>query len=130
MSRELRIEVLDALFEDRDNYKRIVAEAVASLHPCIVFLDPDTGLQPPTSRLKLAHVLDSELKYIWDKLHVGDVIVCYQHRTNRNAQDWIEPKRKQFEKALGLPCGNAKVAHGHEIASDVVFYYCYKGPSE
>ena len=130
LSCELRIEVLDSLFEDLDNYKRIITEAITGQHPCIVFLDPDISLQPPGSLPRLEHVLDSELKYIWDKLHVGDVIVFYQHQTNRNAQDWIKPKREQFEKALGLPCGSVKVARGHKIASDVVFYYCCKGTNE
>lgn len=107
----------------------MVTEAISGQRPCIVFLDPDTGLQPPNSPPKLSHVLDSELKYMWDKLHVGDIMVCYQHQTNRNAQEWIEPKREQFEKALELPHDSVKVAKGQEIASDVVFYYCSKEAS-
>ena len=126
LSSKPRIEVLVSPFEDRDKYKRIITNAIAGQHPCIVFLDPDTGLQPPKSPAGLEHVLDSELKYIWGRMPVGDVLVFYQHRTNRNGQDWIEPKREQFEKALGLPCGSAKVAHGLKIARDVAFYYCRK----
>jgi hypothetical protein len=126
LSSEPRIEVIDSLFENRNQYKMVIADAITGQHPCIVFLDPDTGLQPPSSPPKLEHVLDSELMYIWDKMHVSDVIVFYQHQTSRNGQEWIKSKREQFEKALGLPCESVKVAHGHKIASDVVFYYCRK----
>jgi hypothetical protein len=126
LSSELQIEVLDSLFDNRDTYLKNIAEAIGGQHPCIVFLDPDTGLQPPSSSPKFDHVLDSELKYIWDKILVSDVLVFYQHQTNRNGQDWIIPKRKQFEDALGLPYGSAKVAYGPKIASDVAFYYCRK----
>ena len=125
---ELRIEVIDSPFEDRIQYKQAVVDIIARQHPCIVFLDPDTGLEP-AGRPGLEHVLDSELEYIWNKMAVGDVLVFYQHQTNRNGQPWIEPKRKQFEKALRLPSGSAKVATGSEIASDVAFYYCRKGAS-
>ena len=125
---EPKIEVLDSLFEDRGQYKQAVTDAVARQHPCIVFLDPDTGLEPD-GRPGFEHVLDSELEYIWNKMSVGDVLVFYQHQTNRNGQPWIEPKRNQFEKALKLPSGSAKVAVGSEIAgaSDVAIYYCRKG---
>lgn len=118
------IAVLDLLFEDRDQYKQAVVDAiVAGQHPCIVFLDPDIGLEPPRSSPGLEHVLDSELNYIWNRMQNGDVLVFYQHKTNRKRQPWIEEKRKQFEQALRLPCGSAKVALS-EIASDVAFYYC------
>jgi len=127
LSSILQIKVLDSLFENRDEYKRKIAEAIRGPHPCIIFLDPDTGLQPSNSSPKLEHVLASELKYIWGEIPVGDLLVLYQHRTNRNRQDWIEPKRKQFEMALGLPCGGAKVANElPKNMSDVAFYYCRK----
>ncbi|MCX5998107.1 MAG: hypothetical protein NTU41_00535 [Chloroflexi bacterium] len=126
LSCEPRIEILDSLFEDRGQYKQAIADAVVGEHPCIVFLDPDTGLEP-RCRNTFKHVLDSELEYVWNKMAVGDVLAFYQHQTNRNGQPWIKPKREQFEKALRLPRGSAKVAFGSKIASDVVIYYCRKG---
>ena len=56
----------------------------------------------------------------------GDVLVFYQHKTNRNRQPWIEPKRVQFEHALGLESGEAKLAWGPTIVCDVAFFYCHK----
>jgi len=124
---EPRIEVLNSPFEDRGQYKQVIINKVAHQHPCIVFLDPDTGLEPD-SRAGFEHVLDSELEYVWDKMVVGDVLAFYQHQTNRNSQPWIEPKRKQFEKALKAERNSAKVAVGSEIAGarDVAIFYCCK----
>lgn len=120
-----RIDVLDAPFANRDQYMRLVLDAISDRsdgHACIVFLDPDTGLQPTHPGSK--HVLDTELRGIWNTMRSGDLIVVYQHQTNRSGQPWVEPKRWQFEAALGLPSGGVKVAHGRSIARDVVFFYC------
>ena len=54
------------------------------------------------------------------------MLVFYQHKVNRNAAPWIEPKKAQFEKALGLKAGGAKLAGAPGIASDVVFFYIQK----
>ena len=127
LSDKPRIEVLEAPFVDRRKYSEAVLGAIARRHEaeaCVVFLDPDTGLAPRTARFE--HVLDSELIEIWQHMLPGDVLVFYQHQTNRNATPWIQPKREQFEKALGLSPGTAKVATGMAIARDVAFFYCCK----
>jgi hypothetical protein len=49
-----------------------------------------------------------------------------QHKTNRKKDaSWIDSKQKQFEGALGLPIGAAKMARG-ERATDVVFFFAQK----
>jgi len=124
---EPRVEVIDSSFKDRGQYEQVIINEVARQHPCIVFLDPDTGLEPDSGP-KPEHVLASELEHIWNNMVTGDVLAFYQHQTNRNGQPWIEPKRKQFEKALKLAGGSVKVAVGSEItgARDVAIYYCQK----
>ena len=124
---EPRVEVIDSPFQDRDRYRQVIIDEVARQHPCIVFLDPDTGLEPDR-RPGLEHVLASEVEHIWNNMVTGDVLAFYQHQTNRNGRPWIEPKRKQFEKALKLARGSVKVAVGSEIAGarDVAIYYCQK----
>jgi len=124
---EPRVEVIDSPFEDRDQYEQVITVEVARQHPCIVFLDPDTGLEPD-GRPGFEHVLDSELEWVWNKMITGDVLAFYQHQTNRNGQPWVEPKRKQFENALKLARGSVKVARGSKIAGahDVAIYYCQK----
>jgi len=89
-----------------------------------VFLDPDTGLEP--SKPDFKHTVESELAGIWSRMQKGDVLVFYQHRTNRNGTPWIKPKLSQFERALGLPPGMTKLARGPALASDVVFFYVQK----
>jgi len=95
--------------------------------PCIIFLDPDTGLQPPKSKPNLKHVLESELKQIWkEAVRVNDVLVFYQHKAgHKKGESWIKPKKEQFESALHLCNGAAKLARG-EAATDVVFFFAKK----
>jgi hypothetical protein len=59
-------------------------------------------------------------------MHAGDVLVLYQHQTNRAGTPWVVPKRRQLERALELPTGVAKVARALEIAKDVAFIFCRK----
>jgi hypothetical protein len=127
LSADPRIEVVEAKFADRGQYTEAVLRAIASRpngEACVVFLDPDTGLAPRRPLLK--HALESELTDIWHHMSVGDVLVFYQHQTNRNGEPWIKLKLEQFERALGLPLGMAKVAVGTAIARDVALFYCCK----
>jgi hypothetical protein len=122
-----RIELLASPFEDRQCYIEKIVQALnirRCKETCVVFLDPDTGLEPRKPNLN--HVLESELAEIWCHLIPGDILVFYQHQTNKKGEPWIEQKREQFENALGLARGVAKVAVGSTIASDVAFFYCRK----
>jgi len=120
---EVRVTVFDPVFQDRTTY----LPAVLALLPafaqarCIVFLDPDTGLEPQTPSFD--HVLASEARAIWDAMKEGDVFAFYQHQTNRAGQSWIEPKRDQLAMALGIAVESVKMASGRKIAQDVVFFY-------
>jgi hypothetical protein len=123
----LEIELLEMPLDDRASFARHVALAIESMAgdgPNLVFLDPDTGLQP--QRPNLTHVLDEELAAVHASLAPGDLLVLYQHETNRRGQPWVSEKREQFENVLGLPRGTAKVASGSEIAGDLALYYCVK----
>jgi hypothetical protein len=122
-----QIEVIADTFSDRREYLRTVTYRIQARPnvPCIVFLDPDTGLEPQTPGFE--HVLNAELADVWKVLQPGDVLVFYQHQTNRNGQQWVEPKKEQFEQALGLSAGAAKIARSEKISRDVVFFYVQKG---
>ena len=120
------IEVVFDTFADRAEYHRIVINRIRSREqlPGIVFLDPDTGLEPRAAGLE--HVLEAELAKLWHELQRGELLVFYQHQTNRNGAPWIEPKKQQFERALGVLAGVSKVARAEKIARDVVFFYVQK----
>ena len=102
ISSKIRVTVFDPVFEDRPTH----LQAVLALLPafgrerCIVFLDPDTGLE--SRKPGPAHVLESELAAIWREMGPDDVLVLYQHQTNRDGTPWIESKKVQFEAALEL----------------------------
>ena len=119
-----QLKVLDALFSDRDAYPECVLTAIRTLpERAIIFLDPDTGLEPPKSRADLKHVLETELCEIWHALRRGDLLVLYQHQTNMAGRPWVEEKQTQFETAIGLEPGGSKLAQGREIARDVAFFF-------
>jgi hypothetical protein len=120
------VEVLTDVLLNRNEYHQIVIERIRrrAATPGIVFLDPDTGLESQTASLD--HVLDRELAEIWSELKIDDILVLYQHQTNRNGQPWIATKKQQFEQALGLSSTAAKLARSERIARDVVFFYAQK----
>lgn len=123
---EATVEVIEDLFESRKSYLDVVLNRMHARPPVpgIVFLDPDTGLAP--SRPGRKHVLDKELTEIWKELRTGDLLVFYQHRTNRKGAPWIDEKKAQFERAIGLVPGASKVAWAPSIAKDVVFFFARK----
>ena len=127
-----RVKVITTVFVDRALYTQRVLRSIraAGNDRCLVFLDPDTGLEPDNGKPGLEHVRESELLTIWRALRKGDLLVFYQHRTNRRNEEWIEPKRKQFERALRLPDGRAKVAHERTTEPKVkvafAFFYVQK----
>jgi len=124
---EIQIEALEDALTDRDEYLQIVLDRIRGRPnvPGIVLLDPDTGLEPQ-GKPGLEHVLESELTKIWHALVPGDLLVFYQHQTNRRGEPWIELKKAQFERALGLRPGRAKLARAPRIAPDVAFFFAEK----
>ena len=121
--------VLDTPFSssDRSGYLQQILVQIGSLpRPAIVFLDPDTGLEP-NGKAGPQHVRQNELRAIWDALRHDDVLVFYQH--SKRSHSWIEDRQAQFEKTLGLESNGSKVAQGKELASDVAFFYSCKMPN-
>ena len=123
---QAKVIVLDAPFESRNRsgYLQQILVRVGGLpRPVIIFLDPDTGLEP-NGKAGLQHVFQSELLAIWNVLRHDDLLVFYQH--SMRSHSWIEDKQAQFEKALGLEPNGSKVAQGKEMAPGVAFFYSRK----
>jgi len=123
---EIQVHVFDTVLDDRKVYLSESLKFIKRFQDsnAVVFLDPDTGLEP--KRPGLQHVLELEAKTIYDNLTRGDVFVFYQHQTNRSGKPWIEPKREQLARALNRELTNLKIAYGQLVARDVAFYYCTK----
>ena len=123
---EVPVHVFDNVIADRKVYLSASLRFIQRFQDSntVVFLDPDTGLEP--KRHGLQHVLESEAKTIYDNLMKGDIFAFYQHQTNLNGRPWIEPKRKQLARVLNIDLNNLKIAYGQFVARDVAFYYCTK----
>ena len=92
---------------------------------CVVFLDPDTGLEPNGGG-DAKHVLESEALAFWNALPQGSVFVFYQHETNKAGKPWIEDKRAQLADAIRIPIEKLGVVSSPKIAKDVVLFYASK----
>jgi len=125
-----QIEVMTEPFGDRASYQSKILERIhrRPQFPGIVFLDPDTGLEPP-GRGRPEHVLESEVSEIWRNLRSGDVLALYQHQTNRNGSPCIEPKRGQLARVLTVGPSRVRVAKSPGIAEDVVLFFVEKNVS-
>lgn len=123
---KIKVSVFDRKFDDRIDYEKTVIDFINNYSGsrCVLFLDPDTGLEPAKPDLK--HVLSSEARSLFQAIKPDDVFVFYQHKTNRNGQPWIEPKKVQLAASLVVENSEIKIAHSPKIAHDVVFYYIKK----
>ena len=123
----VRTTVFDVPFENRTEYHASVTRLIRTFEQerCLVFLDPDTGLEPQNNA-GLEHVLDAEVQMVWDSMKASDVLVFYQHQTNRSGQPWIGPKRLQLAEALGVDGKRVLVGKAPQIARDVVLFYVTK----
>ncbi|MFH1921052.1 MAG: hypothetical protein ABIP48_14375 [Planctomycetota bacterium] len=123
----VRTTVFDVPFENRAKYHESAIHFLLAFDQerCLVFLDPDTGLEPQNNP-GLEHVLDAEARQVWDSMKTDDVLVFYQHQTNRAGQPWMDPKRIQLAEALGVDQHRVRVGYAPEIARDVAFFYMKK----
>jgi len=67
---DIEICIFDEPFENRQEYHNKVVKHLANQmnKKCIVFVDPDTGLQPPKSKAAYQHVLNNEILMIWHSM--------------------------------------------------------------
>jgi hypothetical protein len=68
--------------QKRSNYfERIQVLAQSTEESKVVFLDPDTGLEP--EKCKAKHVSSAEIRAIWHCLRPGDLLALYQHASRQ-----------------------------------------------
>ncbi|HXX22404.1 MAG TPA: hypothetical protein VEO19_04570 [Terriglobia bacterium] len=113
---ETEITVLDELFDPSkrgDYIGSVVARIRGVKSPKIVFLDPDTGIEPTTGRPE--HTAKDDLKTIWAALQKDDVLAVYQH-ANRTRTWCASGVSKMSEACGGVP---VLVVTGTGMAADV-----------
>ena len=83
--------------------------------PRLVFLDPDTGLEPGTANE--THATKVEIQDVWSALRPKEWLVLYQHA--RREKDW----ESGVGAELSQLCDGAEVAtaRSEKIGTDVAF---------
>jgi hypothetical protein len=71
----------------------------------LVFLDPDTGVAPP-SGAGPQHVRKEEIEQYWNTLGAQDWLALYQHAAH--SHDWVAQRRRAFLEACNK-------ANRHEV---------------
>lgn len=102
---------------DRGAYAQAVKRHLQKSHrPALLFLDPDTGIEPKTASVK--HTTREENTSYWGELQKRDWLVLYQHA--RCERSWI----KSLADQLGTLCVGARieVARSEKIGKDVAFF--------
>ena len=125
---EISISVFDRKFDNRKTYHNDLRQFLAAFgaERRLVFLDPDTGLQP-AGGFNFKHVLCTEARAIWSQLNKNEVFAFYQHKTLfTGGTCWCEKKRTQLEKAIEVGKGVVLVGQSPRIANDVVIFFAVK----
>lgn len=117
------IVVLDDAFEPPHRRKYIAAvvhKLKATPKPTIVFLDPDTGIEP--GKADSVHVTKKDMAEVWAVLSAKDILAVYQHADHTNT--WQQDRTRKMVEA----CGGAKVhaITGVGMAADVAVLWCRK----
>jgi hypothetical protein len=83
--------------------------------PIVLFLDPDTGLQP--NKCGPTHTATSDIQELWPLLTRGEWLVLYQHA--RRKTDW----RESVAAKVSSLCENAAVhiVRSADVGKDVAF---------
>jgi hypothetical protein len=120
-----RIKVFDQKFEhkNRQGYTDDLCKRLKKIQEKkIVFLDPDTGLEP--KKCKAENVKHREVKQIFDSLEPGDFLVFYQHKFR--SSKWNKIRLSELAEACGLSRSKIKTWNANEIANDVIFFFAEK----
>jgi hypothetical protein len=132
LSTKVRVTVFDPPFNEKQRPRHCsMACAFVSAFSeerCVVFLDPDVGLEPQ-NEATLKHVLEKEAREIWEAMKAGDVFALFQHQTNMGGKPWLEPKQRQLARVLGVLPHAVRIAHaletrkGRKMEPKVVILY-------
>jgi hypothetical protein len=121
----LRIHMFKQPFSHRQRHQYVAGavEAISKMDQKqkIVFLDPDTGIEPGTPNAK--HVTSHDIEAYWGAISPMDWLVMYQHK-RQSEKGWLATTQNQFRQA----CNGATVSvfQGPDIAHDVAFFAAQK----
>ena len=102
---------------ERQSYVDGAIEWLGDGEKRIVFLDPDTGIEP-SSGLKPEHLQEGEVKQFWDLIESGEILAIYQHSPRRGKEGWITKRRHQLARVLGVGVEQVCFAHGERLRDE------------
>jgi hypothetical protein len=118
----VEVRVYGKLFDPRkreDYVEGVLSAAGQGSRPRLLFLDPDTGIEPGT--LKPEHASSREIARLWSSLDHGEVLAVYQHAPHETA--WVEKSVERMAKA----CQGATVLSIQgTVAADVAILWARK----
>ena len=119
----ISIVVLADAFEptQRRAYIAAVLDKLSTVpRPKIVFLDPDTGIEP--RKADAVHVAKADLAEVWAALSADDILAVYQHADHTNT--WQQDRTRKMAEA----CGGVQVhaITGVDMAADIAILWCAK----
>jgi hypothetical protein len=118
------IDVIDDTFDPKNRaaYQQRVMNVLAANRDgsILLFLDPDTGLQP--TRASAEHVARAEVRACWRQLAADDWLALYQHA--RHDKSWAEDVRRE----LSALCDSVPIdlVRSTEIGKDVALLFARK----
>jgi len=112
------ISVVNSEFDprQRDAYLHEVKTKIQQAkRPLVLFLDPDTGLQP--MRCGPEHIASWEIEALWPHLNAHEFLILYQHA--RHTSNWRESVADELSSLCG--CMKAHIVQSDEVGKDVAF---------
>jgi hypothetical protein len=120
---ERTLDIFDQPF-DHPTRREYITSLIARLNQLpsrrLVFLDPDTGIEPGTATVQ--HVTEQDIGEIWNQLTVDDMLLVYQHADHTGT--WLEQHRQQLSRACNGE--NVGAIRGQNIAGDVAILFATK----
>jgi hypothetical protein len=126
-----RFEVMGDLYEKRhaEAYFDRLRASIMAKQPgdkTLVFLDPDTGIEPLGSA-KNEHLLIKDIVSICSVLRPGDKVVIYQHALH--SANWMNTFSQRLNKiAVDTQTELGDPFHSPGVAKDVCFFTLTKRP--
>lgn len=119
---QVEIKVYDDVFDHRNRASYlagVLRYAESCQRPRLVFLDPDTGVEP--GALKAEHASLAEVRALWAALRHGEVLAVYQHAARE--ANWMARSAQRIADA----CGGANVRSVvGNVAADVAIFWGLK----
>lgn len=122
----ITIRVLDDIYcRPRQSYYDNIIEHLTQPRndSWVVFLDPDTGIEPEKT-VDLKHVTCDEVAMVFDGMCPRDMLVFYQHA--RHTTTWLNDTKVQLASAIKREDGIQTYTGPKKLAGDVAFFVVKK----